>query len=108
MFYTKYNVGQKIITSVKVSQGEVLKIIKSLDMSRGYPEGMRVAPKEKLYYMQCDGEYAVKGNGTNVIPARRYKINLYFNPFKRAEDQLAMEQAASEQAMLIDNIVREG
>lgn len=100
--------GQKMITSVKVTQGEVLKIIKSLDMSMGYPAGMTVAPKEKLYYMQRDGEYAVEGNGSNIIPAKKYKINLYFNPFKRAEDQLAMEQSASEQAMMMDEIVKGG
>ena len=100
--------GQKVITSVKVSQGEVLKIIKSLDMSNGYPKGMSVAPKEKLYYMQCEGDYAVKGNGGNVIPARKYKINLYFNPVKRAEDQLDMEHSASEQAMMMEEIVKEG
>lgn len=97
-----------MITSVKVTQGEVLKIIKSLDMSMGYPSGMTVAPKEKLYYMQRDGEYAVEGNGSNIIPAKKYKINLYFNPFKRAEDQLAMEQSASEQAMMMDEIVKGG
>ena len=76
--------GQKIISSAKVSQGEVLKLIKSLDMSRGFPKGMSVAPKEKLYYMQRDAGYAVSGNGDNVIGAKKYKLNLYFNPFKRA------------------------
>ena len=100
--------GQKIIACVKVSQGEPLKLIKSMDMGRGYPEGMSVAPTEKLYYMQRDCEYSVKGNGDNVIAARKYKLNLYFNPFKRAEDQLAIEQAALEQSRLMDGIVKEG
>ena len=99
--------GQKIITSVKVSQGEPLKLIKSLDMSRGYPDGMSVAPKEGVYFMQRDCEYSVKGNGDHVIEAKHYKLNLYFNPFKRAEDQLAMEQAAVEQCRLMDGIVKE-
>ena len=99
--------GQKIITSVKVSQGEPLKLIKSLDMSRGYPDGMSVAPKEGVYFMQRDCEYSVKGNGDHVIEANHYKLNLYFNPFKRAEDQLAMEQAAVEQCRLMDGIVKE-
>ena len=80
--------GQKIITSVKVSQGEPLRLIKSLDMGKGFPEGMSVAPKEGIYFMQRDCEYSVKGNGDNVIEARKYKLNLYFNPFKRAEDQI--------------------
>lgn len=100
--------GQKIITSVKVSQGEVLSLIRSLDMGKGYPEGMSVAPKEGIYYMQRDCEYAVSGNGDNVIEAKKYKINLYFNPFKRADDQICMEQAASEQAGMMNEIVKRG
>ena len=100
--------GQKIITSVKVSQGEPLRLIKSLDMGKGFPEGMSVAPKEGIYFMQRDCEYSVKGNGDNVIEARKYKLNLYFNPFKRAEDQLEMEQAAVEQSRLMDGIVKDG
>ena len=97
--------GQKIISSAKVSQGEVLKLIKSLDMSRGFPKGMSVAPKEKLYYMQRDAGYAVSGNGDNVIGAKKYKLNLYFNPFKRADDQISIEQAAGEQSRLMDEII---
>lgn len=97
--------GQKIISSVKVSQGEVLKLIKSLDMSRGFPKGMLVAPKEKLYYMQRDAKYAVSGNGDNVIGAKKYKLNLYFNPFKWADDQISIEQAAGEQFRLMDEII---
>ena len=100
--------GQKIITSVKVSQGEPLRLIKSLDMGKGFPEGMSVAPKEGIYFMQRDCEYSVKGNGDNVIEARKYKLHLYFNPFKRAEDQLEMEQAAAEQSQLMDGIVKDG
>ena len=100
--------GQKIITSVKVSQGEVLDIIKSLDMSKGYPEGMTVAPDEGIYHMQRDGEYSVKGNGDHVIEAKKYKVNLYFNPFKRADDQISIEQAASEQSRMMDVIVKAG
>lgn len=38
--------GQKVITSVKVSQGDVLAKIKSIDMSHGYPEGMTLAKNE--------------------------------------------------------------
>ena len=99
---------QKVITSVKVSQGEALRLIKSLDMGKGYPEGMSAAPGENIYYMQRECEYAVKGNGDNVIEARKYKLNLYFNPFRRAEDRLAIEQAAVEQSLLMDDIIKKG
>lgn len=97
--------GQKVISSVKVSQGEVLKLIKSLDMSKGFPKGMSAAKKDSVYYMQREGEYAVGGNGDNVIEAKKYKVNLYFNPFKRAEDQMDLERATDEQRQMMDEII---
>ena len=97
--------GQKVISSVKVSQGEVLKLIKSLDMSKGFPKGMTAAKKESVYYMQREGEYAVSGNGENIIEARKYKVNLYFNPFKRAEDQMDLERATDEQCRMMGEII---
>lgn len=92
--------GQKVISSVKVTQGEVLDIIRGIDMSKGYPAGMRLAPKEKLYYAQYDRSYSVKGNGDNVIHSDRLKINLYFNPHKRAEDAMAVSEAVEDQMSL--------
>ena len=95
---------------MKVSQGEPLRLIKSLDMGKGYPEGMSMAPKEGIYFIQRDCKYSVKGYGDNVIEAWKYKLklNLYFNPFKRAEDQLAMELAAVEQSLMMDDIIKDG
>lgn len=52
-----------------------------------------------------DAEYAVSGNGDSVIGAKKYKLNLYFNPFKRADDQISIEQAAGEQSRLMDEII---
>lgn len=66
---------------------------------------MSVAHKENVYYLQREGEYAVGGNGNNVIPAKKYRINLYFNPFKRAEDRMNMERATEEQCRMMDEII---
>ena len=49
-------------------------------------------------FLEVNIEYAVSGNGDNVIGAKKYKLNLYFNPFKRADDQISIEQAAGEQS----------
>ena len=75
---------------------------------QGLPRGDVRGPQggHLLHAARC--EYSVKGNGDNVIEARKYKLNLYFNPFKRAEDQLEMEQAAAEQSQLMDGIVKDG
>lgn len=96
---------QKVITSVKVSQGDVLKKIREIDMSAGYPKGMTLAPKDNLYYAQYDMKYAVEGNGDNVIKADKYKINLYFNPLKRGEKICDIQHAVTEQAAALREIM---
>ena len=97
--------GQKIITSVKVSGAEVLKIIRGIDLSRGIPQGMTLAPDEKIFYAQYDSEYAVKGNGENIIKAKKYKINLYFNPMKRAEAICDTQRAVNEQEASVKDMI---
>ena len=88
---------QRIITSVKVSGAEVLKIIKGIDMRQGIPHGMMYDHNEKLFYVQHDAEYSVKGNGDNVIKADKYKINIYYNPIKRASAICDIQHAVNEQ-----------
>ena len=100
--------GQKIITSVKVSQGDVLAKIKSIDMSHGFPQGMTIASKDNLYFSQYDMEYAVQGNGDNVIKSVLFKLNLYFNPIKRSEKICDIHHAVKEQAETLDEIIAEG
>jgi len=90
--------GQKVITSVKVSQGDVLKKIKEIDMSHGYPKGMTLAKKENLYYAQYGMDYTVHGKGDALIKADKYRLNLYFNPAKRAEAMCDIQHAVDEQA----------
>ena len=94
--------GQKVITSVKVSGGDVLEKIKAIDMSRGFPLGMTIAPKDNLYYAQYDMDYSVKGNGDNVIKADRYKLNLYLNPLKRSEKICDIQHSVAEQSAEVE------
>ena len=97
--------GQKIITSVKATGSDIMKLIRGIDMSRGYPQGMRLARKEKIYYAQYDMEYAVKGNGANVIKADKYKVNLYFNPFKRADAICDIQDAIDDQSEAVESMM---
>lgn len=92
---------QKILTSVKVGQGDVLKRIKEIDLSSGIPVGMLYSPVEKLFYAQYDTEYSVKGNGDNIITADRMKINLYFSPEGRAETICNLQTMIQEQHELL-------
>lgn len=97
--------GQKIITSVKVGGTEVLKLIRGIDMSRGYPKGMTLARKEKVYYAQYNANYSVKGNGEHIVNAEKYKINIYYNPMKRAEAICDIQHAIDEQKEAVDKLI---
>ena len=96
---------QKVITSVKVGQGDVLKKIKEIDLSSGIPEGMSYDPKSELFYSQYDCKYSVKGNGDNVIEADRLRINLYFSVEGRAHAITAMQNDIAEQTAIAQKLV---
>jgi len=97
--------GQKIITSVKVSQGDALKKIKEMDIGNGFPKGMKMSDRENLYYAQYDLQYNVQGNGDNTIKAEKYKLNLYYSPMKRAEKICDIQHAANEQCRAVDELM---
>lgn len=99
---------QKVITSVKVGQGDVLKKIKEIDLSSGIPEGMSYDPKRELFYSQYDCKYSVKGNGDNVIEADRLRINLYFSVEGRAHAITAMQNDIAEQTAIAQKLVDSG
>lgn len=99
--------GQKIITSVKVSSGDVLSLIRDIDMSEGYPKGMKLCAKEKLYYAQYDKDYYVGGEGDEAIKADRYRINLYFSPVKRANAMCEIQEAVDDQSVAVSKLIAE-
>src|SRR5574344_1100036 len=100
--------GQKVITSVKVSQADVLARIKAIDMSHGNPEGMTLAKKENLYYAQYEMDYTVHGKGDALIKADKYRLNLYFNPAKRAEAMCDIQRAVNEQVEAVEAMMESG
>jgi transposase len=100
--------GQKVITSVKVSQADVLARIKAIDMSHGNPEGMTLAKKENLYYAQYEMDYTVHGKGDALIKADKYRLNLYFNPAKRADAMCDIQHAVNEQVEAVEAMMESG
>lgn len=99
---------QKVITSVKTGQGDVLKKIKAIDISSGIPDGMSYDPKSELFYSQYDCQYSVKGNGDNIIEADRLKINLYFSVEGRARAITAMQNDISDQSAIAERLIASG
>jgi hypothetical protein len=45
----------------------------------------------KIYHKNIDTEYIVKGKGNSIIHANKLKINLYFDPIRRANELLGLE-----------------
>jgi transposase len=99
---------QKVITCVKVGQGEVLKRIKSIDLSSGVPAGMKYSKAKEVFYTQYDSTYSVKGNGNNIIEADRLKINLYYSPSARANAIVAMQNEIEEQKTIAEEYIESG
>lgn len=99
--------GQKIITSVKVSQGEALKKIKEINLGSGLPEGMQITKNGNLFYKQFDLNYAVSGKGGKVIKSDKFKLNLYFSPIKRAQKICDIQHAVNEQTEMLNEIIQE-
>jgi transposase len=99
---------QKVITCAKVGYGEVLKKIKSIDLSSGVPSGMNYSPEKELFYAQYDSSYSVKGNGDNIIEADNLKINLYYSPAARAKAIMTLQQNIEEQKSIAKSIVESG
>ena len=96
---------QKVITGVKVGQGDILKKIKAIDLSSGMPEGMSYDAKSELFYSQYDCRYSVKGNGDNIMEADRLKINLYFSLEGRAHAITAVQNDIAEQTAIAQRFV---
>lgn len=95
---------QKLITSVKCGQGEALKMIKSIDLSTGVPQGMAFSKETGLFYKQYDLEYRIQGNGDHVIQADRLKLNLYFDIHKRADDLARIQLAITNQTEVLEAV----
>ena len=100
--------GQKVITSVKCGQGEALKVIKSIDLSTGVPEGMSFSKDTNLFYKQYNLDYKVQGNGNHLIDADRLKLNVYFDIHKRADDLARVQMAITTQTELVQAVYETG
>ena len=89
--------GQPMIMCVKMRQNLVLDKIAEFGVIDGRPGDMLFDTENKLYYKQYDLEYDVRGNGDTVHRADRMKLDLFFDPFRRASDQTGLEVAVEMQ-----------
>jgi len=55
------------------------------------PTEMEFDSSAKVYYKQYDIPYEVLGNGDKIKKADRLRLNLYFDPVRRGNDQLQID-----------------
>lgn len=65
-------------------------------------------PESRLYYKQYDLECDVRGNGDSVHKADRMKLDLFFDPFRRAAEQTELEVAVEMQRRSLQSILDAG
>jgi hypothetical protein len=85
--------GQSMVMCVKIGQKEAVKAIRELGEFDARPEGMVVDPDAEIYYRQYDVDYSVKSIGKSVKASDRLKLNLYFDPLRRARELMELDIA---------------
>jgi len=100
--------GQPMIMCVSVHQKFVLEKILAFGAIDGRPGDMALDLASKLYYKQYSLEYEVRGNGDTVHKADRLKLNLYFNPVRRAEELASLDIEIEQQRLALQAILDAG
>ena len=100
--------GQTMIMCVKMRQKIVLDRIAEFGTIGGKPGDMLFDPESRLYHKQYDLEYDVRGNGDTIHKADRMKLNLFFDPFRRAAEQTELEVAVEMQRRSLQSILDAG
>lgn len=100
--------GQPMIMCVKMRQKIVLDRIAEFGTIGGKPGDMLFDTESRLYYKQYDLEYDVRGNGDTIHKADRMKLNLFFDPFRRAAEQTELEVAVEMQRRSLQSILDAG
>ena len=100
--------GQPMIMCVKMRQKIVLDRIAEFGTIGGKPGDMLFDTESRLYYKQYDLEYDVRGNGDSVHKADRMKLDLFFDPFRRAAEQTELEVAVEMQRRSLQSILDAG
>ncbi|MDR1165454.1 MAG: transposase [Deltaproteobacteria bacterium] len=89
--------GQSIVMCTKTSNKEVANIIMELGDIGTRPETMKVDHDTDIYYKQYDIDHEIKGADSTIKSSNKLKLNLFFNSFNRAKDQLVLDKEKSNQ-----------
>jgi hypothetical protein len=95
---------QAMIMCAKTSQKDVAKMINSLGELVDIPNEMEFDPDAKHFYKQHDVDYEVRNSGGVVKAANRLKLNLYFDPVRRAQELVEIQTCIHMQKLSLDDM----
>lgn len=81
---------QKLLTAANVGQARILEKIRELGDIGSEPPGMEWLPGEEIFCRQYDLNIELKGRRGKPVQADKLRLNLYFDPVRRAQEQAAL------------------
>lgn len=100
--------GQRMIMGAKVGQKPILQKIRDFGEFGAHPKEMEIDPEERFYYVQYDLEYQIEGRRDNVKHSDRLKLNLYFDPVRRDQENIDIDIAVKSQEHALAEIKESG
>lgn len=101
--------GQALVTAANIRQKLILQRIRSITNVDSFePEGMMWLPEQKLYARQYDLKLELRSRGGRTVAADRLKLNLYFDPRRRSEEQVALREILHEQQTKLQHLLDAG
>ena len=96
--------GHRMVTCAKTERNDVVKAINGLGEFNDRPEEMVVDPKAMVYHKQFGIDYEAGSAGQATKMPDRLKLNLYFDPLRRALDQMGVDIAMSFQEAALGDL----
>ena len=89
--------NQALITAAKIRQKRILTAIDAFGTFGAFPEAMTFLPEYKLYAAQYDEAITVSVGKNRIKESEALKLNLFFDPVRRAEESIALDAELHEQ-----------
>jgi transposase len=100
------NSDYSLIMFAKIGQKEVAKIINDIQEFGISPEEMVINSELEIYYKQYDIDYRYIDNIDHQKHITRLVVNLYFDPIRRCNEIMALDQSIQNQKNELDNLFR--
>lgn len=97
------------MTAANIRQRLILKQLRAIaDVDSFEPEGMTWLPERRLYARQYDLKLEMRTRDGRTVMSDRLKLNLYFDPRRRSEEQVALREVVHEQQTKLQHLLDAG